>query len=283
MKKVKLWIHVQDFEFDLALESGIINKNNYATALLKKSIFRLETALFSAADLVSSISYTMLEKIKEKSSHTNPYFFPNWVSAEKINPKTSSQHSLIDADKCTLLYSGNIGEKQDWQLLKKLCELIKDDNSIEIVIVGDGSYRKTLKENLADFNFVKFYNPVPYEELNDLLCSADAHFLFQKATVLDTIMPSKILAMMASGKPSIISGNEISEVNTIINQSNGGYYFTGNNTEHDIYTAVLAIKNKTVETNFGKNARSYIIEKFSEKLILSNLATKIQSVLNENM
>ena len=282
IKKAKLWIHVQDFEFDLALESGIINKNNYATSLLKKSIFSLETALFSAADIVSSISYTMLEKIKEKSSHDNPYFFPNWISAEKINPKTSSKHPLIDTTKFTLLYSGNIGEKQDWQLLQKLCVLIKKDDFIEIVIIGDGSFRKRLKENLAAFKFVKFYNPVPYEELNDLLCSANAHFLFQKSTVLDTIMPSKILAMMASGKPSVVSGHEISEVNTIITESNGGYYFTGNNAADEIYSSLLEIKNSTATTNMGENARIYIIEKFSEKLILSNVAFKIKSLINEN-
>jgi colanic acid biosynthesis glycosyl transferase WcaI len=282
IKKAKLWIHVQDFEFDLALESGIINKNNYAPSLLKKSIFSLETALLSAADLVSSISYTMLEKIKEKSSHSNPYFFPNWISAEKINPKTSFQHPLIDTTKFTLLYSGNIGEKQDWQLLQKLCVLVDKYDAIEIVIVGDGSYKKTLKDNLAAFNFVKFYNPVPYEELNDLLCSADAHFLFQKTTVLDTIMPSKILAMMASGKPSVISGHAISEVNTIISESNGGYYFTGINAANEVYSALLEIKNNTVTTDMGENARTYIIEKFSEKLILSNVALKIKSLINGN-
>ena len=280
MKKAKLWIHIQDFEFDLALESGIIKKINSTTSLLKKSIFSLETALFNAADLVSSISYTMLEKVKEKSNHANPYFFPNWISAEKINPKISSQHSLIDATKFTLLYSGNIGEKQDWQLLQKLCFLLKKEDLIEIVIVGDGSYINTLKENLAAFKFVKFYKPVPYQELNDLLCSADAHFLFQKTNVLDTIMPSKILAMMASGKPSVISGHAISEVNTIISESNGGYYFAGNNAAYEIYSALLKIKNKTFKTNMGENARTYITEKFSEKLILSNVALKIKSLID---
>ena len=282
IKHAKLWIHVQDFEFNLALESGIIKNSNFVTLIFRKLAFRLETTLLNAATIVSSISYNMLEKIKEKSKHTDPYFFPNWVSAEKINPEISTKHSLIDPNKFTLLYSGNIGKKQDWKFLQKICALIKKEDNIEIVIVGDGSYKKKLKDNLNAFTFVKLYDPVPYNDLNDLLCSADAHFLFQKTDVLDTIMPSKILGMMASGKPSIISGNKISEINTIIKESNGGFYFSGNNAENKVYLTLLEIKNNTINNNLGVNARKYIIEKFSENSILSNAAKKIQSIISDS-
>jgi glycosyltransferase involved in cell wall biosynthesis len=53
-------------------------------------------------------------------------------------------------------------------------------NDIEIVIVGDGAYMQKLKAKLKALSFIKFYEPVPYDELNNLLCSANVHFLFQK-------------------------------------------------------------------------------------------------------
>ncbi|WP_395052695.1 glycosyltransferase family 4 protein [Flavobacterium sp.] len=278
-KKSKLWIHIQDFEFDLALDSGILKNNNLFLNFFEKCITSFEKKMLNSADITSSISFSMLKKIKEKSNQQNPYYFPNWVSSEKINPKLSSNHSIIDNSKFTLLYSGNIGEKQDWEFLEKLCFLINNENNIEIVIVGNGGYASNLKQKLNSFKFVKFYEPVPYEELNNLLCSADIHFLFQKINVIDTIMPSKILGMMASAKPSIITGNINSEVATIINQSNGGFYYS-NNDVLEVFNVILNLKNNIeicMET--GKKAREFILNKFSEEKILNSVYDKINEII----
>ena len=103
------------------------------------------------------------------------------------------------------------------------------------------AYLNKLKEQLHQHSFVTFSDPVPYEELNDLLCSADVHFLFQKNEVVDTVMPSKILAMMASAKPSIITGNKSSEVASIINQSEGGFYISDDKVQ-TVYEKLLELK-----------------------------------------
>ncbi len=277
--KAKLWIHIQDFEFDLAFQSGILKKGNALVAACKKLVLFVETKLLKKADVISSISYSMLKKVGEKSQITHPYFFPNWVSADKINPDLTKPHRYIDKNKFTLLYSGNIGEKQDWKTFENLCHLITD-NSIEILIVGDGGYLNTLKEKTAHFKFVKFLPPVPYDELPDLLCSADLHFLFQKQDVVDSIMPSKLLGMMASGKPSIITGNPISEVAEIIRQSKGGFYFSDKGAD-EIYSAVQNLKESgELCHTMGQNARKYITEAFSETVILGNLEQKINSILS---
>ncbi len=278
IRKSKLWIHIQDFEFDLALDSGIVKNNHFLQKVFKRFLSFSERKLLNMADVVSSISYSMLQKIKEKSKHQEPYYFPNWVSTDKINPENFKPHSFIDPNKFTLLYSGNIGEKQDWLLCEKLCEFIDPKDNIEIVIVGDGAYCATLKEKLHAFEFVKFFDPVPYETLSDLLCSADAHFLFQKQDVIDTIMPSKILGMMASAKPSIITGNAKSEVSNIINQSKCGYYFSEVNLKL-ICDCILDLKESQDGVQMGKNAREYIAAAFSDKQILNNFHNRIKSVL----
>ncbi len=112
LRGAKLWIHVQDFEFDAARESGLAGKGG-----IKDKIFgmlmKLEALLLSKADRVSTISYSMIEKMKEKTS-TPHYFFPNWVDAKAINPDTAKQHTLLQSEKFKVLYSGNIGAKQDW-------------------------------------------------------------------------------------------------------------------------------------------------------------------------
>lgn len=280
-KKAKLWIHIQDFEFDLAFDSGIVKKKNIFTRLFIKCLAVFETKMLNKATIVSSISYNMLGKIKNKSNHTMPYYFPNWVSSEKINPASHIHHPYINKDKFTLLYSGNIGEKQDWNFLKRLCKKINLEENIDIVIVGSGSYKKTLINDLKQFSFVRFFNPIPFDDLNNLLCSADIHFLFQKIDVVDTIMPSKILGMMASGKPSLITGNMHSEVNTIIKESEGGTYFYKEDVT-DIYSEIIKLKeDKNHCKKIGLNARNFITTKFSEENILSDFYSKIEKEINK--
>lgn len=276
--KSKLWIHIQDFEFDLALQSGILEKKNIAFKAFNKAISFSEKILLNKASVISSISYSMLKKVNEKSKCKEVFFFPNWVSSEKIDPIKSNHHPLLDKNKFTILYSGNVGEKQDWKTFENLCELINDE-SIEIIIVGAGGYFNTLKEKTKKFDFIKYFPPVPYEELSDLLCSADVHILFQKTDVIDTIMPSKLLGMMASGKTSIITGNSESEVSKIIQKSNGGFYFSdGNITE--IYNTIIQLKNNPeLAIEMGSNARNFISSEYSETEILLNFEQKIKSTL----
>lgn len=280
-KKAKLWVHIQDFEFDLALDSGVLKKSNILFSLFKKMILFFEKKMLTSADVVSSISYSMLKKIKIKTGTVEGYYFPNWVSSEKINPEKSLPHPYISENKFSLLYSGNIGEKQDWLFLKKLCQYIAHNDNFEIIIVGSGGFKNKLAEMLKPFDFVKFHEPVPYQELNDLLCSADIHFLFQKTEVIDTIMPSKILGMMASSKPSIISGNTKSEVSRILNESEGGFYFNNNDEASDVYNTLLKLKkDKALSEKMGSKARNYIVDMFSEKNILEDFNEKIKSILD---
>jgi colanic acid biosynthesis glycosyl transferase WcaI len=276
-KKAKLWIHVQDFEFDLAFQSGLLN-SNFIGKLIKKVVLFFETILFNKANLISSISYNMMEKAIEKTKFKSVFYFPNWVSVNNINPSIAKHNNYINLSKFTLLYSGNVGEKQDWEFFEEFCKKIKGED-IEIVIVGDGAYLKKLQEKSAVFPFVKFYEPVPYNELNNLLCSADIHFLFQKTDVQDTVMPSKILGMMASGKPSIITGNKNSEVAKIFKENKLEGFFSENDSK-SIIDYLLKIKSeKNLASQIGEKAKHFVLENFSETTILECFEAKLNEII----
>ena len=150
----------------------------------------------------------------------------------------------------------------------KFANILKESSDVEIVIVGDGSNRVALAEKLSNFENVSFYYPVAYNELSNLLCSADLHILFQKNNVIDTVMPSKILAMMASQKPSLITGNIKSEVYSIINKSKAGEYFNYKEINKIIQFVNELKLDKDLLEKYGKNARKYVSNNFSKKEVL---------------
>jgi colanic acid biosynthesis glycosyl transferase WcaI len=280
LKGAKLWVHIQDFEFDAVRDSNLVDEKTDKNIIFR-ILFYVESKLLNSADLLSTISFSMLKKLKGKTKiKIEKKLLPNWVDQNFIVPEGHKKHSYLKSDKFKILYSGNIGEKQDWDFFIKFAKELDKEKDIQIIVVGNGSKRYWLEEKLLDLENIWFYNPVAYSELSDLLCSADLHILFQKVNLIDTVMPSKILAMMASKRPSLITGSLKSEVAKVIIESKGGKFFETNTTT-DVLNYVYELKsNKKLINNYGENSRSYIVEKFSKNQILNQFIITFRNLSN---
>lgn len=279
LRGAKLWVHIQDFEFDAAVESGLAGEKNVIKSKIFNILFRLEKKLLDKADIVSTISYSMLTKLENKTD-TPTYFFPNWVDENFIDPSKAKTHEFLHSNRFKILYSGNIGAKQDWDFFLKVAEYFKDSNEIEFIVVGAGAKKSWLVEQTKNMKHVVHHMPVKYEDLPNLLCSADLHILFQKNDVVDTVMPSKLLGMMASAVPSIVTGNIQSEVAKVFKESDGGYFFDSDDIDGVVETIMRLSKNNDLSKMIGENARAYTYQHFSSSKVLSNFANKVQKVID---
>ena len=264
----KLWIHVQDFEFDAALQTGVSKKTNALFSLL----FKIESWILNKATVGSTISHSMLDNLSQKTKSLI-FYLPNWIDQTTIDPLTAAPHEYTKSNKITLLYSGNIGDKQDWNNFIKFCNDL-DKNRYDVIIVGDGAKKDWVLENTINLSNVINYPPVPYKELSDLLCSADIHLLFQKPDLLDTVMPSKVLGMMASAKPSIIIGHKDSEIKKTFKLTEAGLFFDHYSKEVIKQLDQLSSK-PTRMKDMGVNSRAYVIRNFSKKMILDRMIKKV--------
>jgi len=277
-KSAKVWVHIQDFEFDAAVESGLAGEKSGVKDKVFKILFWIEKKLLDKADIVSTISYAMMKKLEDKTS-TESYFFPNWVDENFIDPQKATTHELMKSDKFKILYSGNIGAKQDWEFFVEVVKHFKDNNQVEFIIVGAGAKKEWVIENTKEFNNIKHYMPVEYNTLANLLCSANLHILFQKNDVVDTVMPSKLLGMMASAVPSVVTGNLNSEVAKVFEKSKGGYFFDSNNLKGVVDAIEELITNSKLSKKIGQNAREYIVENFSSNKVLKNFNNKVNEII----
>jgi len=271
--KSKLWVHIQDFEFDAAIDSGLLSGNKKA---IITGLQWVEKKVLKKADIVSTISYGMLNKLKEKVTIPT-YYLTNWIDISLFDIDSKEKHPYLKSDKFKILYSGNIGAKQDWDFFFKVLEKLKLINNIEVILVGEGAKKNKIVEQTKQYAFVKHYNLVPYKELPQLLSSADLHVLFQKNDVIDTVMPSKLLGMMGSAKPSIVTGNINSEVATVYKESEGGYFFEGSLDE--VIKCVVNLQgNALLCKQLGTNAKKYVLDKFSKGKVLNEFINKMEQL-----
>jgi len=282
LRGAKVWVHIQDFEFDAAVESGLAGDNKGLKSKIFKSLFWIEKKLLNKANIVSTISYGMIEKLKTKTDAPY-YFFPNWVDETFIDPSKTIKHPLMQSEKFKVLYSGNIGAKQDWDFFIKVVEYFKHREDIAFIIVGAGAKKEWLVEETKTMKNITHTMPVEYATLPDLLCWANLHILFQKNDVIDTVMPSKLLGMMASARPSVVTGSLESEVAKVFHQSEGGYFFDSDNFDDVVKSIEKLSTDKELASTMGEDARTYIIEHFSATKVLSNFGKEIDSLLKVDL
>ena len=267
----KLWVHIQDFEFDAALQTGVSKKTNALFSLL----FKIESWILNRVTVGSTISLSMLEKLSQKTK-SSTFYLPNWIDQTTIDPLIAKKHDYTKSKKITLLYSGNIGDKQDWDSFTEFCNDL-DKNKYDVIIVGDGAKKEWVLKHTKNISNVTYYPPVPYNQLPDLLCSTDIHLLFQKPDLLDTVMPSKVLGMMASAKPSIIIGHKDSEINSTFKATDAGLFF-----DHYSKDVINQLDQLTSDEDrmktMGVNSRAYVLNHFSKEMILERMLKKINTL-----
>ncbi len=279
-KGARLWVHIQDFEVDAILESGIASGGKGINKLVFRLLFSIERFLFNRADVVSTISHGMMGKL-ERKTRRETYYFPNWVSGDEINPAVASLHPIFNghSEQFKILYSGNVGEKQSWDFFVEVVNYFAGDSRVHFFVVGQGAKFSSLKRDLSSFKNATVREPAPLSELNDLLCSADLHVLFQKKEVIDTVMPSKILGMMASSVPSLVTGNLESEVARVLHDSQGDGFIEAGELEECARFINGLIDSPEKVSSIGCAARNYILENFSSDKVLSAFREKLRQLL----
>lgn len=90
-------------------------------------------------------------------------------------------------------------------------------------------------------------------------------------------MPSKIVRMMASRKPSIIKGNQNSEAFQVVKESRMGYFINESSSDRIIDCIVKLSQNHELSREKGSSAREYVLKNFRKEEGLEKFVTNLKS------
>lgn len=212
------WLHVQDFEVDVAFTMGLLKGG------LARSVVRgLESAMMRRFDAVSTISNRMLALLQAKGIPAERCrLFPNWVDIDRIKPlakaSTYRQQLGIPERAVVCLFSGSLGRKQGLMVIPKAAQQLSTREDIHFVICGDGVMKPELEKTCINLDRVHLLPLQPVERLADLLGLADIHLLPQSPEAEDLVLPSKLTGMVSSGRAIIATCNPGSEIASVVSQ-----------------------------------------------------------------
>jgi colanic acid biosynthesis glycosyl transferase WcaI len=211
--RAKCWLHLQDFEVDVAFMMGLLRGR-----LLQRIALRMESLLLRRFDTVSTISARMMQRLRAKGvTAGKTRYLPNWVDLTRVMPPQNFYRRQlgIAKDAVVALFSGTLSGKQGLMVIPSAAKLLRSRDEIVFVVCGDGVMKPELEAAAAGLPNVRFLPLQPAAQVSDLLAMADIHLLPQSPDAADLVLPSKLGGMLASGRPVIATcraGTEISEI-----------------------------------------------------------------------
>lgn len=199
----KAWLHIQDFEIDAAVGTGLVS----GSGRLVRLALAVERAILRSFDRVSTISPQMCRTLAKKGVAADRVVeFRNWADLRQVEPL--SRASLFRQQwgittPHVALYSGNIANKQGIEIIVEAAQRLRRRTDLTFVICGDGANRAKLEALAEGLGNVQFRELQPREQLGELMGLASVHLLPQLAGAAEAVLPSKLTNMLASGRPVV--------------------------------------------------------------------------------
>lgn len=275
----KAWLHIQDFEVDVAFRMGMLKG-----ALLRRLVFGAERWLLRRYDTVSSISGRMLDLLRSKGvAPQRVEFFPNWVDIAHVQPlqRASSYRAELGIadDAVVALFSGTLGAKQGLMIIPEAAALLAARSDIVFVVCGDGVMKPQLEAARVTLPNLRLLPLQPFERLGDLLGLADIHLLPQSPEAEDLVLPSKLTGMLASGRPVIATCRAESEIAAVVSAC--GLVVD----PEDSAALAAAIETLAFDTpmrrRFGLAARAHAEQYLARDAVLGSLLARFQSMAGQ--
>ncbi len=260
-KKTKKYLWDLDIWPETLEAMNVVNSK-----LILSQISKVVKFIYSFYDKIL-IASEGFRDIIEKRHKGEVIYFPNWAEYD-IEKNINDKETLINIpkNKFIIMYTGNIGEAQNFNDLIKTIKQLKDEQ-IYWVFIGGGRFKKELESNLEKNNLKDvclFKNQVKVSEIPSYAKLANAMFLsLRKNHVFAKTIPAKLQSYLAMKKPviGVLEGegaNIIKQSKCGIVEENGDYIELANQIK-------IMAQHSSEELNaMGENGRIFYNNAFSQ-------------------
>lgn len=271
---------VYDLYPDVGVQLGI-----FRSQLVIEMVGLLEKFCLRHSTIVRIISESFRSSIRRFGIPDSKIrLIPDWVDTELIRPlphqnSFTSQYGLNG--RFIIQYAGNIGFSQGLEQILEAAQSLTKYPEILFVLVGDGSGKEKLqqdaqKRNLTNLCFIPFQ---PRQRLAEVLAAADVSLVVLKPGVAYTAMPSKILSILASGRPIIACVDQDSETWNFIQRTGAGLCVPPDKPEEFIQAILTLHSNPDLRSQMGCIGRQWVLQNHTPAVAAATMERLFLSML----
>lgn len=201
IQRIPMYFWVLDL-WPESLTAAIGLRNRYILGFFSKMV----QWFYRNSDKILISSKGFASSICEKGDFADKIvYFPNWVDGA-LTIKSDVPTPEVPAG-FVAMFTGNIGESQDFGTVLDAAERLKSRKDIHFVIVGDGRAKEWLEKQIVERELSQTVHCVgsyPLAAMPATFAKADVLFAALKDEAIFAItVPAKIQAYMSSGKPIV--------------------------------------------------------------------------------
>ena len=269
LKGAKTIYNVQEIYPDL-----LINLGHLKTPFLINFLKRLERFVYNSSSAVTTIDKQFYNIIKPRIKKENSlHIIPNFVDTELYVTESSAKlppEFLSKPGFTNMLYAGNIGLAQEWDLVLNLAKEIKNE-SIIIWIIGEGVKKEYLKTQIEKHNLSNI-KLLPYQDrkyMPAINLFADFHYIAMDKSMENDGFPSKVYSILASGRPMVIVSSENTPIISFLNETDTSLLVTDHSLSGFKNAVLKLATDKELRISLGANGRKIIDQYYTKEKVIS--------------
>ena len=257
---------VQDVMPDAAVELGMLRN-----PLLVGGARRLARATYALADEILTLGEGMRQLIaREADTGKQISILPNSIDIEELwtgsEQGTPFRDRFVPGGTFAVVHSGNMGEKQDLELLLRAAQRLRDHPGVHFYVFGDGAVKSSFLKRRAELG-LENVSHFPFQErsmLPHMLYGADAFLISQSSRVVDIVVPSKIATALGAGAMVVASCAENSETAKLVRESGGGIVIPAGDDEA-LSRVILQLRSGEIDSRTYRDAGRAYARKFFDR------------------
>jgi glycosyltransferase involved in cell wall biosynthesis len=276
-----LIVNIQDLFPQSAIDLGLL-KNPYLIRIFKG----LESFLYRHADLVAVHSEGNRRHIFNAGGKFGKVaVIPNWIDTKAIQPgaRENELRASLGLDHHFMVsFAGIMGYSQDLETVLHSARILKDQKDIVFLMVGDGvekfKLQKLAWENQLDN--VLFLPMQPKDKYPEVLLASDLCLATLRPEVKTPVVPSKILSIMAAGRPVLASLPLDGDAPRLIAEAQCGRTIAPSDPEAMAQAILELFQAPELREQMGVRGRRYAVQHLSLERaaeLIENHISRIQS------
>ncbi|MFC4220517.1 glycosyltransferase family 4 protein [Flagellimonas marina] len=277
LRKIPYIFEVRDLWPEVPVQMGGV-KNK----LVIKLLYRFEKSIYKNALHVIALSPGMRDGVKDAGTPEGKITtIPNMSKIDKFWPRDKNTEVIkklnLSPDSFKVIYFGAMGLANGMDYILDAFTFLKEENNIELLIVGDGSTKPDLIKRceLEGMDFVHFYGKMPMAQLSETVNISDVSLVtFADLPILATNSPNKLFDTLSAGKPLIV--NSPGWTKTMVETEKCGFFADPKNPE-EMAKAILKYKNDPALTReYGINARRLAENTFDKSILCEKFVKTVE-------
>ena len=279
IKGTKFLFEVRDLWPQFAIAVGVL-KNPLLISLSEW----LERFLYRRADQVMINSPGFVEHVSGRGAKRTT-LIPNGADPSMFYPQNRGEsfrqtHGLDG--KFVVLYAGAHGMSNDLNVLLDAASIV-EDQSIQIVLVGDGKEKSALMKQAREMAIdnVTFLPSVPKTEMADVLAGADACVAILKPLEeYKRTYPNKVFDYMAAGRPVVLAIDGV--IRDVVDDAKCGYFCMPGNPAALVEGILHLAMDKNEAQRMGLRGRKYLERNLNREKVAEQLLDLLEGMTGVN-